>query len=158
MFMDMEGNNMYDSSEETRKHIRIVAEYIDGMSDQLTIRALLHDKSKLSGTEKEGFDKYTPRLKNTTYGSDKYKEYLKEMNGILQLHYAKNRHHPEHFEDGIKGMTLIDLVEMICDWKAATLRHKDGNILKSLDINQKRFGYSDELRRILFNTIMEYLN
>jgi hypothetical protein len=52
------------------------------------------------------------------------------------------------------GMNLIDLIEMLCDWKAATLRHNTGDIYKSLDINQKRFGYSDELKHLFKNTII----
>ena len=53
----------------------------------------------------------------------------------------------------LKGMTLIDLIEMLCDWKAATLRHADGGILKSIEYNKKRFGISDELCQILKNTV-----
>ena len=54
-------------------------------------------------------------------------------------------------------MNLIDLIEMLCDWKSASLRHNDGDVLKSIKINQKRFGYSDELKTILLNTI-DYLD
>lgn len=50
-------------------------------------------------------------------------------------------------------MNLVDLIEMLCDWVAATKRHEDGDILKSLEINQKRFGYSDEFKNILKNTL-----
>ena len=50
-------------------------------------------------------------------------------------------------------MNLIDLLEMICDWKAATLRHDDGDIYKSLEINHQRFGYSYQLHHILKNTV-----
>ena len=53
----------------------------------------------------------------------------------------------------IEFSNLIDLVEMICDWKAASERHADGDIYKSIEINQQRFGYSDELKIILKNTI-----
>jgi hypothetical protein len=49
-------------------------------------------------------------------------------------------------------MSLIDLLEMICDWKAATLRHNDGNIQRSITINKERFKYGDELEAILRNT------
>jgi len=52
-------------------------------------------------------------------------------------------------------MSLIDIVEMICDWIAAVERHDDGNIFKSIEINQKRFGYSDDLKNILINTAKE---
>lgn len=56
-------------------------------------------------------------------------------------------------DKGLDGMSLPDVIEMLCDWKAATLRHNDGDIRKSIDINQKRFGYSDELKRIMLNTL-----
>jgi hypothetical protein len=50
-------------------------------------------------------------------------------------------------------MDLIDLVEMFCDWKAATLRHKDGDINKSIEINSQRFKMSDQLKKIFINTL-----
>ena len=52
----------------------------------------------------------------------------------------------------VDGMSLIDLIEMICDWIASSKRNPGGDIIKSIEINQKRFGYTDELRNILFNT------
>ena len=148
---------MYDSREDTRKHIAQVREFIWELTDSLFDRAASHDRSKMEEPEKTTFDEYTPKLKNSTYGSDEYKIYLKEMQTALAHHYKENRHHPEHFENGIKDMTLIDLCEMIADWKAATLRHDDGDIFKSIEINQKRFGYSDELKQILINTVKDCL-
>ena len=50
-------------------------------------------------------------------------------------------------------MTLVDLLEMLCDWKAASLRHAHGDIQTSITINQDRYGYSEELATILRNTI-----
>lgn len=75
----------------------------------------------------------------------------------IDIHYKNNRHHPEHFANGIKDMTLLDLLEMLCDWKASSERHADGNIYRSIEINQSRFGYSDELKDILKNTV-DFLN
>jgi len=54
---------------------------------------------------------------------------------------------------GIDRMTLIDIIEMLCDWKAATLRHDNGDIIKSIEINRKRFKISDQLANILINTV-----
>jgi hypothetical protein len=71
----------------------------------------------------------------------------------LDHHYAANTHHPEHYPDGIQGMNLLDVLEMLCDWKAATMRHNNGDIRKSIEINQQRFGYSDELKTLLLNTL-----
>jgi hypothetical protein len=99
---------------------------------------------------------YTPKLKGTTYGSDEYNEFLKEMKSGLDHHYKNNRHHPEHHKNGIDGMDLIDLIELFCDWKAATLRHADGSMKKSIEHNQDRFSIGDQLTKIFKNT-MKYV-
>jgi hypothetical protein len=78
---------------------------------------------------------------------------MKEMKVAIDHHNKHNRHHPEYFENGIKDMNLIDLIELICDWKSATLRHDDGDIIRSISMNKERFGYSDELEQILLNTV-----
>ena len=61
------------------------------------------DNSKLESPEKELFDEYTPKLKDCTYGSDEYKEFLKGLKVALDHHYANNSHHPEHYENGVNG-------------------------------------------------------
>lgn len=137
---------------ETQKHIELVRKFIRLFTDKLTTRGVDHDRLKLKSPEVEIFTEYTPKLASSTYGSEEYSNFLKEMKPALEHHYANYRHHPEHFVDGINDMNLIDLVEMICDWKASTLRHNDGNLLKSIEINAKRFGMSDQLAQILVNT------
>ena len=152
----------YNSEAETRKHIAKVGEYLLGVIQRLTFRITIHDDSKLSEMEKPIFDAMTPKLAKCTYGSKQYKKYLEKMKPALDNHYNTHRHHPEHFmkEDryilnltsAVGCMNLIDVIEMLCDWKAATLRHNNGDIYKSIDLNQKRFGYTNELREILINT------
>lgn len=51
-------------------------------------------------------------------------------------------------------MNLIDLLEMFCDWKAASERHNDGNLRKSIEINATRFGMSPDLVSIFENTML----
>jgi len=142
----------YSSRKETLKHIKEVRKAIFKVILLLLKRLLFHDRTKLQKHEKAGFDMYTPKLAHCTYGSDEYKQYLKELKPYLDHHYAENRHHPEHFENGIRGMSLVDLIEMFCDWYAATKRHNDGDIQKSISINQGRFNYSDDLKSIFENT------
>lgn len=67
-------------------------------------------------------------------------------------YYANNSHHPEHYQQGINGMDLFDLIEMFFDWKAATERHNDGHIFSSIRINKDRFKMSDQLEQIFNNT------
>jgi len=148
--------NNYDSREDTLEHIFKVRHNIAVILQKISERSYVHDASKLEDPEKSTFDKVTPRLKGLTYGSDEYKASLVTMQGALDHHYANNRHHPEHFEDGIKGMTLVDLIEMFCDWCAATERHEDGDIEKSITHNGQRFGYGEVMSSIMSNTAKEY--
>lgn len=137
---------------ETLKHIESVRKYLRFFTDKLTTRGVEHDKLKLKSPEVEVFAEYTPKLANATYGSDEYNDFLKEMDVALQHHYANYRHHPEHFTKGINDMNLIDIVEMLCDWKASSMRQHDGNLLKSIETNAQRFGVSGQLKQIFINT------
>jgi len=133
-------------------HKQNVKQFIGYFISALEQRAENHDNSKLEGEEAELLAKYTPILANLTYGSEEYKESLKALGPALDHHYKANSHHPESFETGMSGMTLVDLVEMFCDWMAATKRHNDGDIFKSIEVNEERFGISEELAEILRNT------
>jgi hypothetical protein len=145
----------YDSTEDTQKHINRVGELIAHFSANMQARAEHHDATKLVSPEKEVFDSVTPRLKALTYDSDEYKASLAEMGEALKHHYANNRHHPEHHRNGVSDMNLLDIIEMLADWKAATERHADGSITKSLEINPKRFNIDDQLAGILRNTVRD---
>ncbi len=145
--------NKHETMCDTYKHKKQVGELINIIIGKLLERSSNHDNSKLEEYEVDIFTEYTPKLSKTIYGSEEYNQYLKEMKPALDHHYANNRHHPEHFPNGIKDMDLVDLIEMLCDWKAATLRQRDGNILDSIDKNQERFNYSSELTQIFKNTI-----
>lgn len=137
---------------DTFRHIERVRNLLNACVVDLLKRAEKHDQSKLESPEVEAFTEYTPKLATCTYGSDEYKGYLAAMKPALDHHYANNSHHPEHFRNGVDGMTLLDVVEMLCDWKAASERHNNGNIRKSIEINTKRFGLSPQLVEILNNT------
>ncbi len=152
----------YDSEKDTRTHIATVGSYLLSVINRLTFRIVDHDSSKLKKHEKPWFDKYTPKLAGSAYGSKQYKKFLTDMKPALSHHYGNNRHHPEfhkrtdkyilNMTSALGCMNLIDIIEMLCDWKAATERHNDGDIFKSIELNQKRFGYSDEMKSILLNT------
>jgi hypothetical protein len=53
-------------------------------------------------------------------------------------------------------MTLVDLIEMLADWKAATERHEDGSLVRSLAHQTGRFGLSAQLVDILTNTARHF--
>lgn len=142
----------FDSRVETQEHIAQVRGLLLGAAGDLIGRGHRHDESKLHPPEVDVFDEMTPKLKTTTYGSDEYKGYLAAMGPALEHHYAENDHHPEHFPHGLKQMNLLQLTEMLCDWIAATRRHDDGDIHRSITLNAARFGYGRELADLLHNT------
>lgn len=143
----------YDSATETLKHIRKVQANLGRMVRLLIERGEAHDNSKLGPDEKSFFDEYTPKLSAVTYGSSEYRAMLDGLKPALVHHNAVNSHHPEHYLNGVDGFDLLDLVEMLCDWKAATERHNDGDIMRSIEINEKRFSLSPQVASILRNTV-----
>ena len=116
----------FDSRPETWYHINKVQQALTDVVSRLQQRAVVHDQSKLQAPELDGFNEWTPRLRDLTYGSDEYKAALAALAPTLKHHYAHNSHHPEHYNGGMAGMDLLDLVEMFCDWYAASQRHADG--------------------------------
>ncbi len=114
-------------------------------------RGLIHDFSKYRWTEASLLARVIFKLKGSTYGSKEYKETLKFLKPMTDSHYKKNRHHPEYHKNGIKDMTEIDKLEMIADWQAATQRHGNGDLFKSIEINQSRFNYNDETKEWLIS-------
>jgi hypothetical protein len=152
----MENITTYDSSTDTLLHIQRVNELLLRFCKDLMYRAVCHDSSKLREPEKSEFDRLTPILKDLEYGSPSYKASLAELQVALDHHYANNSHHPQHYQNGVDGMNLLDLVEMFMDWKAATERTKDGNIHKSIEMNRQRFNLTDQLVHIFINTVKNY--
>ena len=118
-------------------------------------RAVVHDNSKFTINEAPIFGKVFFRLRSCTFGSDEYQELLDAVEPALKYHYRKNRHHPQFYKDGVAGMNLIDLVEMFYDGKAATKKHADGDIRRSIVYNcsEKRFDFDAQLANIYWNSI-----
>lgn len=143
------------SNLDTIKHIHAVRELLYKMIENLDERARLHDQSKLESPEQEIFGEHFEKLASTEYGTSEYDALLEKVKPAITHHYANNRHHPEHWTNGIDDMTLLDLVEMLCDWKAATMRNKNGNIRKSIEKNAERFKFTPQLRQIFENTVRE---
>lgn len=144
-----------DVIRETAKHIRRVGSLMVDATRRLNERAVSHDASKWSPEEWPYFESATPKLHDLVYGSEEYKAALREIRPALLHHNANNSHHPEYYEDGVNGMSLLDLIEMICDWKAASERHATGDIIRSIEVNRERFDMSDQLCAILRNTVIE---
>lgn len=145
----------YDSRPDTEAHIARVRALLRDAQANLGARGSAHDASKLEEPEKDVFDIWTPALRQLPYGTPGYAAALAAMGVALEHHYAHNRHHPQYHARGIADMTLFDLIEMICDWKAAGERHTTGGFAQSLVVNRGRFGVDSVLLEILSNTARE---
>ena len=146
----------YDSTVDTNLHIDRVRFLLGQCAIFLLERGARHDASKLQEPEKAIFDAVGNRLAIITYAGEEYKESLTELKVALDHHYVHNAHHPQHYLNGVDGMSLFDLVEMLMDWKAAVERHPGGmKILASIEISTDRFSVGEQLQKILLNTARE---
>lgn len=141
---------------QTMRHIERVRNLLGLCVVELLRRGELHDQSKLAPPEVALFTEMTDKLAKSTYGSPEYEAFRKQLGPALDHHYANNRHHPEHYKNGVDDMSLFDVLEMLMDWKASSERHNNGNIRKSIEINGNRFGLSPQLIRMMDNTV-DYL-
>lgn len=135
------------------KHKEMVADYTEELAVVLKRRGKQHDDSKIEEPELSHFANYFKNLSKLTFGSPEYLKNKEQLKPCLDHHYANNRHHPEHFKDGIKDMNLIDLIEMLIDWYCASKLQNNGNIRTSIDKNKETYKISDDLAAILENTI-----
>ena len=140
---------------DTADHIAKVQAALTEVTSNLTIRAAYHDESKLREPELSGYAALRARLSEVKYGTPEYKAALEEGKEPIAAHYAANSHHPEHYENGIAGMSLLDIIEMFCDWYAAGQRTKEGSLKQSLEVNRTRFGADPVLAQIFENTRIE---
>lgn len=141
---------------ETTKHKCWVSYYCMKLCWKLFKRSIVHDLSKYGKEEADVFAKNVHKLSGVTYGSKEYKQLLKNIEPALEHHYENNSHHPEFYVEGFKDMSGLDRIEMAIDWLAATRRHDDGDIFKSIEINQERFDYL-ESDKIWLKKIIEDL-
>ena len=150
---------------QTREHQQNVNRIMNRLAQHTLELGCTHDDSKLQEPEAAPFQRATVSLDGLSYGTPEYAEALAQLEAdgqskALTHHYEHNDHHPEFFENGVDDMTLIDIIHMVSDWYAATKRHEDGDIRKSIEINKERFNLSDQLCTLMLNTVdlIENLN
>ena len=123
-------------------------QYSEPRSSTWTIAEGLHSASMM-------FDNAIGKLKDAEYGTDEYTDLLKGLGPSLKHHYDNNDHHPEHWENGVADMSLLSIMELLADWKAAGDRVKNGSMRNSLDVNRGRFNIPDDLFVVIENTARE---
>lgn len=114
----------------------------DGKSDlafELAKRLVVHDNSKISDEEIDGFI----QIQDQGDMTNPNKIISGQIKKNIEKHWKNNRHHPEHFKD-YHEMSEIDIWEMCCDWFSRSLQHKT-DFIPFVKIRQKnRFQFDEE--------------
>jgi len=145
-------NNEFDFLCDTILHVSEVSENLECFLSELKKRGYAHDRSKFKELEFDAFVSTRDKFKKANYGSKEYKECVDIVKPAVDSHYKKNRHHTGFHKDGINDMTLIDIIEMICDWRAASRRSPDKKFEDTLDYAYNKYGIDKQLQRIINNT------
>ena len=138
---------------DTLLHISEVAENLEEYAGELRRRGLAHDRTKLQEPEFSAFIGQRERFKKANYGTPEYEECMRIAKPAVDHHYQHNRHHTAFVANGINDMGLIDILEMVADWRAANRRSPDKELVDTLDYMQKKYGIGEQLMHILRNTL-----
>ena len=79
-------------------------------------RALDHDLSKYS---KQQFDLYCDKF---------FRKIECDFNSAWEHHYRNELHHPEKYKENKKEMELLDILEMIIDWHAMSIKFNNSSL------------------------------
>lgn len=107
---------------------------------ELAKRCSMHDHSKLEMDEVEMFIQMPIEEHHDKKPNGRLTE---EQRALIEMHWKRNRHHPEFFSDYHK-MSEIDILEMVCDWYARSLQFETDFMQFVHDIPQDRFEFDDE--------------
>lgn len=142
------------SREDAVHHIDKVRRRLAVVIHLLSKRGIAHDASKLQEPELSGYQGLSDALQGLTYGTPEHRAAFAPFKGIIAHHYAHNSHHPEHWLNGVDDMSLLDVIEMLADWKAASERG-NGDFGESIRVSVGRFKIDPQLADILINTAKE---
>ena len=146
----------FDTLLETLRHQSDVRAALSEMRADLDRRGFLHDRTKLEELEFWTFTRTRPKFREAEYGSEEYRQCTEEARPAVEHHYAHNRHHVAFHEDGFAGMNLLDILEMLADWKAAAVRSPGLGLRDSLPRAYEKYGIPENMQRHIEATL-EYL-
>ena len=121
---------------------------------ELMSRANQHDSSKYSEDSRDEYVWLSWWWRNKNLGipwdyPTGLKEKIKEKTG---KHIHSERHHPESHIDA-DDMSLMDIVEMICDWQ--NVGEEKGNTARKWADKQigKRWPFNEENKKLIYDAI-----
>lgn len=121
------------------RHNGVVSHLLRRLARKLEERADLHDNSKFSLDELEGFIGFKEAARVHPFGTPEYYQAQERFQPTIDLHMSRNSHHPEHYNGNLDRMSLMDFMEMLCDWGGAIAIYGQLDFEKSLEIQQQEF-------------------
>lgn len=143
-----------------KKHRKQVGSYLKSIIENIGDRAHAHDISKFMEDELNGFSYFERMDPSLKYGSPEYKEAFKKIEHHVReaiiLHHSRNDHHPE-YHNNVQDMNFLQIIEMVCDWKAASETYSDsGSFMRSVEIGMGKYDFSDP-QIWLINQVADFL-
>lgn len=134
------------------QHIQWLMEGMASVQHELMRRMLTHDRTKIGEDELDAYAEIVPGFKDYEYGTPEHKAHGNRLGPAWKHHTENNRHHTEHFENGLNDMNLLDLIEMVCDWRAASMRSGNFDYGQSLRVFKERVNPDEQVMDIIRNT------
>ena len=142
-------NNILDHKKKVKDRMLFLAK-------EIIKRAEEHDDSKLKPPEINWLIEMDKEPK-VEYGTPEYFEKIKRWDKFFKHHYKNNSHHPAHYnEQGVYGMTIVDLVEMMCDVISYIKELHVYQASKIIKEQKERFDIDEGIAQILINTLNYY--
>lgn len=124
---------------------------LEGYKKELYYRLKNHDNDKLLPENRKEIIKFSYEINKYEYGTKEYFDTINKYSNIINKHYILNSHHPEHYKNGYGDMSIIDKIEMICDWVACII-NKNDNFDSNINKNNDRFDIPNKDIMKIINT------
>ena len=148
--------NEFDFLCDTILHVSEVQENLERFAGELKQRGFAHDRTKFQELEFDAFVSTRDKFKKANYGSKEYQDCIDTIKPAVDHHYENNRHHTGFHKNGINDMTLVDIIEMICDWQAAARRSPDKDLKDTIEYAMKKYKIDPQLDAIIRNTLLAF--
>ncbi len=140
------------------EHKKKVGRALRQLAGELEKRAEHHDDSKLMFPELLWLVEMDRDNEKIPYGTKEYLERRDKYKEFFNHHYQFNSHHPEHHQNGVKDMDLVDLVELVVDWCSYSKGLSVNEALDLVDKQAKRFDFGEEMSDVFKNTLINYFS
>ena len=132
----------------------LVQDKLSTVARELISRGRHHDNSTLGSPELEIYHRHFNEYRMYKFGDPRRDEVMNHMAEAIGHHFQYNDHHPEHFDNGINDMNLIQLMQFtaaIMSWS----EQEQVDIFELLPIIRDKCGMSDQVYQLIQNTITE---